>query len=56
MTGRGRIVLSKTEEDLTFFYNNVFYEFSEEEKETMHRLMIKLQKVVQKNYLQFKKK
>jgi DNA-binding MarR family transcriptional regulator len=56
MTGRGRVVLNKTEEDLTVFYNNVFNEFSEEEKETMHRLMNKLQKVVQKNYLQFKKK
>lgn len=56
ITDLGRVVLSKTEEDLTFFYNNVINEFSEEEKATMHRLMSKLKKVVQKNYLEYKKK
>jgi len=56
ITGRGRAVLSKTGEDETLFYNNVFNEFSEEEKATMYRLMSKLQRVVQKNYLEFKKK
>jgi DNA-binding MarR family transcriptional regulator len=56
ITGCGRAVLSKTGEDETLFYNNVFNEFSEEEKATMYRLMSKLQRVVQKNYLEFKKK
>jgi DNA-binding MarR family transcriptional regulator len=56
MTDRGRAVLSKTEEDLKFFYSHVINEFSEEEKDSMHRLMGKLQKVVQKNYLELKKK
>jgi DNA-binding MarR family transcriptional regulator len=56
MTNRGRAVLSKTEEELNFVYNNVINEFSDEERTTMHRLMIKLQKVVQKNYLENKKK
>jgi DNA-binding MarR family transcriptional regulator len=56
MTERGRAVLNKTGEDVTVFSNNVVNEFSEEEKATMYRLMSKLQSVVQKNYLQFKKK
>jgi DNA-binding MarR family transcriptional regulator len=56
ITDRGRTVLSKTGEDETIFYNNVFNEFSEEEKATMFRLMSKLQSVVQKNYLIYKKK
>jgi DNA-binding MarR family transcriptional regulator len=56
ITDRGRAVLSKTEEELTFFYSNVINEFSEEERAAMHRLMSKLQKVVQKNYLEYKKK
>jgi DNA-binding MarR family transcriptional regulator len=56
ITDRGRVVLSKTDEDLTFFYNKVFNEFSEEEKKSMHQLMTKLQKVVQKNYLEYKNK
>ena len=56
ITGRGRAVLSKTGEDETLFYNNVINEFSEEEKATMYRLMSKLQSVVQKNYLTYKKK
>jgi DNA-binding MarR family transcriptional regulator len=56
ITCRGRAVLSKTGEDETLFYNNVFNEFSEEEKATMYRLMSKLQRVVQKNYLTYKKK
>ena len=47
ITDRGRAVLSNTGEDLTVFYNTVFNEFSEEEKATMHRLMSKLQRVVQ---------
>jgi DNA-binding MarR family transcriptional regulator len=56
MTDRGRAVLSKTGEDLTDFYNSVLDEFSEEEKATLHRLMSKLQRVVQENYLKYKKK
>ena len=56
ITGHGRAVLNKTGEDETLFYNNVFKEFSEEEKITMYRLMSKLQSVVQKNYLTCKKK
>ena len=56
ITDRGRVVLGKTGEDLAVFYNGVFNEFSEEEKATMHRLMSKLQRVVQKNYLKYKKK
>ena len=56
ITDRGRAVLSKTGEDLTIFYNNVLNEFSEEEKASMHRLMSKLQMVMQKNYLKYKKK
>ena len=56
ITSRGKAVLSKTGEDETLFYNNVFTEFSEEEKATMYRLMSKLQRVVQKNYLEYKKK
>ena len=56
ITSRGKAVLSKTGEDETLFYNNVFNEFSEEEKTTMYRLMSKLQNVVQKNYLTYKKK
>ncbi len=56
ITERGRAVLSKTGEDETTFYNNVFNEFSEEEKTTMYRLMSKLQNVVQKNYVKYKKK
>ena len=56
ITDRGRAVLSKTREDLTVFYNDVFNEFSEEEKATMHSLMSKLQRVVQENYLKHKKK
>jgi DNA-binding MarR family transcriptional regulator len=56
ITDRGRAVLSKTGEDETVFYNTVFNEFSEEEKVTMYRLMSKLQSVVQKNYLKYKKK
>lgn len=56
ITERGRAVLNHTGEDLTVFYNNVFNEFSEEEKATMHSLMSKLQRVVQENYLKYKKK
>jgi DNA-binding MarR family transcriptional regulator len=56
MTDRGRAVLGSTGEDLTAFYNNVFNEFTEEEKATLHRLMSKLQRVVQANYLKYKKK
>jgi hypothetical protein len=56
MTDRGRAVLSKTGEDLTVFSNNVSNEFSEEEKAALHRLMSKLQRVVQENYLKYKKK
>jgi len=56
ITDRGRVVLSKTGEDLNVFYNNVFNEFSEEEKTTMYGLMSKLQRVAQKNYLKYKKK
>jgi MarR family transcriptional repressor of emrRAB len=56
ITDRGRAVLSKTREDLTVFYNDVFNEFSEEEKTTMNSLMSKLQRVAQENYLKHKKK
>ena len=56
ITERGRVVLNQTGGDLTVFYNNVFNEFSEDEKVTMYRLMSKLQTVVQKNYLEYKKK
>ena len=56
ITDHGRAVLSKTGEELTLFYNNVFKEFSEEEKATMYGLMSKLQRVVQKNLLQYKTK
>jgi DNA-binding MarR family transcriptional regulator len=56
MTDRGSAVLSKTGEELTVFYNSVFNEFSEEEKASLHRLLSKLQRVVQENYLKYKKK
>jgi DNA-binding MarR family transcriptional regulator len=56
ITERGRAILSKAEEDLTVFYNSVYNEFSEEEKATMRRLMSKFQRVVQENYLKYKKK
>ncbi len=56
ITERGRAVLSKTEEDQAAFYTSVLNEFSEEEKATMHRLMSKFQRVVQENYLKYKKK
>ena len=56
ITERGRAALSKTGEDLTVFYNDVINEFSEEEKATIHRLMSKLQRAVQENYLKYKKK
>jgi DNA-binding MarR family transcriptional regulator len=56
ITERGKAVIIKTDEDLAFFYNHVMNEFSEEERAGMHRLMSKLQKVVQKNYLEYKKK
>jgi DNA-binding MarR family transcriptional regulator len=56
ITDRGRAVLSKTREDLTVFYNDVFNEFSEEEKATMHSLMSKLQRVAQEHYLKHQKK
>jgi DNA-binding MarR family transcriptional regulator len=56
ITDRGRAVLCKTGEDLTVFYNNIFDEFSEEEKATMCGLMSKLQRVAQQNYLKYKKK
>jgi len=56
ITGCGRVILSKTGEDETIFYTNVFNEFSEEEKAEMYRLMSKLQSVVHKNYLLYKKK
>lgn len=55
MTERGRAVLCKTGEDLTVVFNHVFNEFSEEEKAAMHRLMIKLHKVVPEIYLKYKK-
>jgi DNA-binding MarR family transcriptional regulator len=56
ITESGRAVLSKTEEELTFFYNNIVNEFSEEERAAMHQLLNKLHKVVQKKYLEYKKK
>ena len=56
VTDRGRAVLRKTGEDLAVFYSTVFNEFTEEEKATMHGLVNKVQSVVQKNYLKFKKK
>ena len=56
LTDRGRVVLSKTGEELTLFYNSVFNEFSEEEKATMYRLMSKLRRIAQRDYLKYKKK
>jgi DNA-binding MarR family transcriptional regulator len=56
ITDRGRVVLSRTGEDLTVFYDSVINEFSEEEKAAMYKLVSKIQRVVQKNYLMYKKK
>jgi DNA-binding MarR family transcriptional regulator len=56
ITGRGRAVLSKTEDDLNVFWSSVFDEFSEEERAAMRELMGKFQRVVQENYLKYKKK
>jgi DNA-binding MarR family transcriptional regulator len=56
ITDHGRVVLSKTGEELTAFRKSVFEEFSEEELVTMHELMRKLQIAVQTNYAKFKKK
>ena len=56
ITDHGRSVLNTTEECLANFYNDVLEEFSEDEKVTMHRLLIKLQKVTQISYLKNKKK
>jgi DNA-binding MarR family transcriptional regulator len=56
ITDRGRVVLSKTGEELTAFRESVFKEFSEEELATLHGLMRKLQSAAQVNYAKFKKK
>ena len=56
ISDRGRVVLSKTGEELTAFRESVFKEFSEEELATMHGLMRKLQIAAQVNYAKFKKK
>ena len=56
ITDHGRVVLSKTGEELTAFRKSVFEEFSEEELGTMHGLMRKLQIAVQNNYAKHKKK
>jgi DNA-binding MarR family transcriptional regulator len=56
ITERGRVVLSKTGEELTVFREGVFKEFSEEELATMHELMRKLQIAAQLNYAKYKKK
>ena len=56
ITDRGRVVLSKTGEELTVFRESVFKEFSEEELATMHGLMRKLQIAAQMNYEKYKKK
>ena len=56
ITDRGRVVLSKTGEELTVFRESVFKEFSEEELATMHELMRKLQIAAQLNYAKYKKK
>ena len=56
ITDRGRVVLIKTGEELTAFHKSVFKEFSEEELATMFGLMSKLQKAVQNNYANHKKK
>jgi len=56
ITDRGRVVLSKTGEELTAFRESVFKEFSEEELATMHGLMRKLQIAAQINYAKYKKK
>ena len=56
ITDCGRVVLSKTGEELTAFYDSVLKEFSEEELAVMHELTNKFQIAVQKNYLKYKKK
>jgi DNA-binding MarR family transcriptional regulator len=56
ITDRGRAELNKAEEELTVFYNHVINEFSDEERASMHRLMVKLQNIVQINYSKYKKK
>lgn len=56
MTERGKAVLRKSTEEMTAFHDHVVGEFSEEELAAMRMLMCKLQRVVQKNYLKFKKK
>ena len=56
ITDHGRVVLSKTGDELTTFRNGVFKEFSEEELATMNGLMSKLQTAAQVNYAKYKKK
>jgi len=56
ITDHGRVVLSKTGEELTAFRESVFKEFSKEELATLHGLMRKLQSAAQVNYAKFKKK
>jgi len=56
ITELGRVVLSKTGEELTAFRESVFKEFSEEEVATMYGLMSKLQVAAQRNYAKYKKK
>ena len=56
ITDHGRVVLSKTGEELTAFRKSVFKEFSEEELTTMYGLMSKLQIAVHMNYAKYKKK
>ena len=56
ITDHGRVVLSKTGEELTAFRKSVFKEFSEEELATMDELMRKLQIATQVSYAKYKKK
>jgi len=56
ITKIGKIVLSKTGEELRVFRESVFKEFSEEELATMDGLMRKLRVAAQVNYAKYKKK
>ena len=56
ITDLGRVVQSKTGEELSSFRQSVLKEFSEEELATMYGLMTKLQSAVQINYAKYKKK
>lgn len=56
ITDLGRVVLSKTGEELSSFRESIFKEFSKEELASMDGLMRKLRSAVQVNYAKYKKK